>query len=214
MFALSSAPLHRIDLRTSSDRPRAASAWPRLPPQLSSVEATALFPHGTAPRMVAPLRGRLPARIRHCKLTAAHRLAASNLSRPRFRSIGRANHSDRARPRPQQPMRDRMPSTSTRTETDSFGPIEVPADAYWGAQTERSIEQFPVRPARADAGRDRPRAGLHQAGCGAGECADRRARPEARRSHPAGGRARSRAAISTASSRWSSGRPARARSRT
>ena len=36
-----------------------------------------------------------------------------------------------------------MPSTATRTETDSFGPIEVPADAYWGAQTERSIENFP-----------------------------------------------------------------------
>ena len=35
-----------------------------------------------------------------------------------------------------------MPST-TRTETDSFGPIQVPADAYWGAQTERSIENFP-----------------------------------------------------------------------
>ncbi|MDE1917300.1 MAG: class II fumarate hydratase [Sphingomonadales bacterium] len=31
----------------------------------------------------------------------------------------------------------------TRTETDSFGPIEVPADAYWGAQTERSIHNFP-----------------------------------------------------------------------
>ncbi|WP_309660856.1 class II fumarate hydratase [Sphingomonas sp.] len=30
-----------------------------------------------------------------------------------------------------------------RTETDSFGPIEVPADSYWGAQTERSIENFP-----------------------------------------------------------------------
>jgi fumarate hydratase class II len=35
-----------------------------------------------------------------------------------------------------------MPS-NTRTESDSFGPIEVPADAYWGAQTERSIENFP-----------------------------------------------------------------------
>jgi len=32
---------------------------------------------------------------------------------------------------------------NTRTETDSFGPIEVPADAYWGAQTQRSIENFP-----------------------------------------------------------------------
>ena len=31
----------------------------------------------------------------------------------------------------------------TRTETDSFGPINVPADAYWGAQTQRSIANFP-----------------------------------------------------------------------
>jgi fumarate hydratase, class II len=33
--------------------------------------------------------------------------------------------------------------TTTRTETDSFGPIEVPAGAYWGAQTQRSIANFP-----------------------------------------------------------------------
>jgi len=33
--------------------------------------------------------------------------------------------------------------THTRTETDSFGPIEVPGDSYWGAQTERSIVNFP-----------------------------------------------------------------------
>jgi fumarate hydratase class II len=33
--------------------------------------------------------------------------------------------------------------TDSRTETDSFGPIEVPATAYWGAQTERSIHNFP-----------------------------------------------------------------------
>ena len=32
---------------------------------------------------------------------------------------------------------------NTRTETDSFGDIQVPADSYWGAQTERSIENFP-----------------------------------------------------------------------
>jgi fumarate hydratase, class II len=36
--------------------------------------------------------------------------------------------------------------TASRTETDSFGPIEVPADAYWGAQTERSVENFPFGP--------------------------------------------------------------------
>ena len=34
----------------------------------------------------------------------------------------------------------------TRTETDSLGPVEVPAGAYWGAQTQRSIENFPFPP--------------------------------------------------------------------
>jgi fumarate hydratase class II len=34
--------------------------------------------------------------------------------------------------------------TNTRTETDSFGPLEVPADKYWGAQTQRSIINFPI----------------------------------------------------------------------
>ena len=34
--------------------------------------------------------------------------------------------------------------TQTRTETDSFGPLEVPADKYWGAQTQRSIINFPI----------------------------------------------------------------------
>ncbi|HEU5481982.1 MAG TPA: lyase family protein, partial [Sphingomicrobium sp.] len=37
-------------------------------------------------------------------------------------------------------------TSTTRTETDSLGPIEVPADSYWGAQTERSIENFPFGP--------------------------------------------------------------------
>ncbi|HXW41294.1 MAG TPA: class II fumarate hydratase [Xanthobacteraceae bacterium] len=32
----------------------------------------------------------------------------------------------------------------TRTETDSFGPIAVPADRYWGAQTERSRQNFRI----------------------------------------------------------------------
>jgi fumarate hydratase class II len=33
---------------------------------------------------------------------------------------------------------------SKRVETDSFGPIEVPADRYWGAQTERSQRNFRI----------------------------------------------------------------------
>jgi fumarate hydratase class II len=32
----------------------------------------------------------------------------------------------------------------TRTETDSFGPIEVAADKYWGAQAERSLGNFKI----------------------------------------------------------------------
>ncbi len=35
-------------------------------------------------------------------------------------------------------------STNTRTESDSFGPLEVPADKYWGAQTQRSLMNFPI----------------------------------------------------------------------
>ena len=34
--------------------------------------------------------------------------------------------------------------TDTRTETDSFGPLEVPSDKFWGAQTQRSIMNFPI----------------------------------------------------------------------
>ena len=34
--------------------------------------------------------------------------------------------------------------TATRTESDSFGPLEVPSDKYWGAQTQRSLMNFPI----------------------------------------------------------------------
>ncbi len=37
-----------------------------------------------------------------------------------------------------------MSDRKIRTETDSFGPLEVPADRYWGAQTQRSIINFPI----------------------------------------------------------------------
>src|SRR3954465_8540722 len=45
---------------------------------------------------------------------------------------------------------------TTRSETDSFGPIDVPADRYWGAQTERSRQNFRI-------GQDRMRATLIRA---------------------------------------------------
>src|SRR5215470_2918981 len=39
---------------------------------------------------------------------------------------------------------DRRPTGPTRTERDTMGPIEVPADRYWGAQTQRSLEHFKI----------------------------------------------------------------------
>src|SRR5262245_56321788 len=38
------------------------------------------------------------------------------------------------------------PSTPgpTRTERDTMGPVEVPADRYWGAQTQRSLQHFRI----------------------------------------------------------------------
>ena len=35
-------------------------------------------------------------------------------------------------------------SEETRIETDSLGEMAVPADAYWGAQTQRAVENFPI----------------------------------------------------------------------
>jgi fumarate hydratase class II len=33
---------------------------------------------------------------------------------------------------------------TVRTESDSLGSVDVPADRYWGAQTQRSLENFPI----------------------------------------------------------------------
>ncbi len=37
-----------------------------------------------------------------------------------------------------------MNKPSVRTETDTFGPLEVPAEHYWGAQTQRSLQNFKI----------------------------------------------------------------------
>ena len=47
-------------------------------------------------------------------------------------------------PRSASKSASRAASTKIRTETDSFGPIEVIADRYWGAQTERSRQNFRI----------------------------------------------------------------------
>ncbi|CAA9524412.1 MAG: Fumarate hydratase class II, partial [uncultured Sphingomonas sp.] len=74
------------------------------------------------------------------------------------------------------PHRDRQ----LRPHRSSRRPILGGAD--------RAVDrEFPVRPARGDAGRDRPCAGICEAGGGAGERADRRARPEPRGGDRTGG---------------------------
>jgi len=40
--------------------------------------------------------------------------------------------------------REETMTSSTRTETDTFGPIEVPVQRYWGAQTQRSLQNFRI----------------------------------------------------------------------
>jgi fumarate hydratase class II len=42
------------------------------------------------------------------------------------------------------PARSAASPSTTRSETDSFGPIDVAADRYWGAQTERSRRNFRI----------------------------------------------------------------------
>src|SRR5580700_11388694 len=37
-----------------------------------------------------------------------------------------------------------LTATGTRTETDSMGAVDVPADKYWGAQTQRSLIHFSI----------------------------------------------------------------------
>ena len=53
--------------------------------------------------------------------------------------------------------------TTTRVETDSFGPLDVPCEKYWGAQTQRSLINFPIGWEKATH-RYRPRAWGHQTG--------------------------------------------------
>ena len=45
-----------------------------------------------------------------------------------------------------------LPDRPTRTERDSMGPMEVPADAYYGASTQRAVLNFPVSGLRFNRG--------------------------------------------------------------
>ena len=103
--------------------------------------------------------------------------------------------------------------TQTRTETDSFGPLDVPADKYWGAQTQRSIINFPIGWERQPIPIVRALGVVKKAASAAnrsfGDLDDRLADAIAR-----GGAGRDRTAGWTTTSPSSSGRPGQARSRT
>jgi fumarate hydratase class II len=47
-------------------------------------------------------------------------------------------------PKPKRTVLATASAPKTRTETDSFGPIDVPADRLWGAQTQRSLANFKI----------------------------------------------------------------------
>ena len=95
----------------------------------------------------------------------------------------------------------------TRREFDSLGSVEVPADRYWGAQTQRSLIHFSIGDDRMPSEVTTPTA-----------CQEGRALVNQRagrlsaagKADRAGGRRGHRTASSTMSSRCSSGRPAAA----
>ena len=58
-----------------------------------------------------------------------------------------------------------LDATGMRREFDSLGDVEVPADRYWGAQTQRSLEHFTIG-RRPDAEGGLPRLRLREEGRG------------------------------------------------
>ena len=56
-----------------------------------------------------------------------------------------APHETHQQPGPQiQNLPIGIEATGTRRETDSLGAVDVPADHYWGAQTQRSLVHFDI----------------------------------------------------------------------
>jgi fumarate hydratase class II len=60
------------------------------------------------------------------------------------RTPGRAPEPDATVDEPDEARKDPTVTEETRTETDSMGAVEVPAEHYWGAQTARSLHHFPI----------------------------------------------------------------------
>ena len=155
---------HRREAAARLPRPaRQQARWPR------TSAARRQSRRGKAPSRRAEPPTSRPAAPKSCGSTASARNS-------RRLAMLRAQ----PRRRRKEPQHDR-----TRTETDTFGPIEVPADRYWGAQTQRSLENFPHRH-RAHAAAADPRARHRQARRGRDQPRARLARRPARRGHRRG----------------------------
>src|SRR5207249_6015016 len=89
-----------------------------------------------ADRPAAP-RGAVPPPERPRRL-----LGGARRLRPLQRARRRAGHRGRRRGLSTGRILSIM---KTRTEEDALGEVEVPADHLWGAQTQRSLENFPIR---------------------------------------------------------------------
>ena len=85
------------------------------------------------------------------------------------------NHELRRRPAVESgPMTtDTTEAAATRTESDSMGAVEVPADRYWGAQTQRSLHHFAIGHEEAER---MPREIVHAMGLLKRACAEVNAR--------------------------------------
>ena len=92
-----------------------------------------------------PGRGRLP---RHPRQDSPRSRADERLIMPMKKCHDQALRTGawlRLRPAPRvRAVPIGLTATGTRTETDSMGAIEVPADQYWGAQTQRSLIHFSI----------------------------------------------------------------------
>ncbi len=87
---------------------------------------------------------------REAARTAGDKIRDLNASGVRGAARSRRSRSGRpdgpARSRVREEFRRSFPSmtTSFRTERDSMGELSVPADALWGAQTQRAVQNFPI----------------------------------------------------------------------
>ncbi|KAI1749327.1 fumarate lyase [Xylaria castorea] len=116
---------------------------------LRSVRATA----GAGRNILGP---RTAPRVLTCKYSSTTSSSSSSsssyVSAPSTPSYTSAKPNNSLSPKPKYHLQFRRHlraastgmAAKTRTESDAFGEIQVPADKYWGAQTERSLENFRI----------------------------------------------------------------------